>query len=271
MTQVWKGDEVVAVTRVQVGPCVVTQVKDKKKDGYVAVQVGYGEKKEKNIKKPQKGHLKKLRIKNEECGINLRYLRDFRIEDGVNLNIGDMIDVSTFEPGDIVKVTASSKGRGFQGVVKRHGFHGQDKTHGTKDQLRMPGSIGATGPARVFKGVRMPGRMGGDRVTVKNLEIVEVDKENNILLVKGAIPGARNGLVLISGDGELKIVVEEKKVKDAMAETADGRRQTAGVDEVEKVDEKRVEEEVKDGKKDENQKNTEKQEGKEEKNLSKSI
>ena len=210
MTQIWKGDEVVAVTRVQAGPCVIAQVKDEKKDGYTAAQVGYGSKKEKNIAKPQKGHLTKLKTQNSKLKTNLRYLREFRIEGDTDLSIGDKINIGTFEAGDVVRVTASSKGRGFQGVVKRHGFHGQNKTHGTKDQLRMPGSIGATGPAHVFKGVRMPGRMGGGNVSIKNLEIIEVDKENNILLIKGAVPGARNGLVMISGDGELKTINNEQ-------------------------------------------------------------
>jgi len=204
MTQVWQDDQVIAVTRVQAGPCTVLQIKTDKKDGYSAVQVGYGEKKKKNIAKPQRGHMAK-------CKINSRYLREFRCSDLVkDLNVGDMIDVSTFEPGDIIQVTGISKGKGFQGVVKRHGFHGQDKSHGTKDQLRMPGSIGATGPAHVFKGQKMPGRMGGEQVTVKGLEVVEVDKKDNILLIKGAVPGARNGLVLIQGEGELKVASQQK-------------------------------------------------------------
>jgi len=215
MTQLWQGDNIMAVTRVQAGPCTVVQVKTDDKDGYTAIQVGYGEKKEKNIAKPQQGHMK-------NAGVKARFLREFRIAIDTpkdakehQLKVGDKIDVNIFETGDNVQVTGISKGKGFQGVVKRHGFHGQDKTHGTKDQLRMPGSIGATGPAHVFKGVRMPGRMGGDRVTVKGLEIIEVDKENNILLIKGAVPGARNGLVLIQGEGELEMVVagnEKKKI-----------------------------------------------------------
>lgn len=217
MTQVWRGDAVAAVTRVQAGPCVVVQVKDEKKDGYRAVQVGYGEKKEKNIAKPQRGHMKKVKI-------NLRYLREFRFkhtpgsspsnaagrQEGINLNSGDVIDVSAFEAGDKVKVTGISKGKGFQGVVKRHGFSGQKKTHGNKDQLRMPGSSGATGPAHVFKGMRMPGRMGGGKVTISNLEIIKVDKDKNELFIEGAIPGARNGLVLIFGEGELKVASQQK-------------------------------------------------------------
>jgi large subunit ribosomal protein L3 len=212
MTQLWRGDDMIAVTRVQAGPCVVVQVKEKKKDGYEAVQIGYGEKKEKNIKKPQKGHLKKLKIKNEKFKINLRYLKEFRIVDkeAAVLKAGDVIDVNTFAAGDIVKVTGTSKGKGFAGVVKRHGFHGHNATHGTKDQVRMPGSIGAGGVQRVFKGKRMGGHMGAARVTTSNLEIIEVDKENNILLIKGAVPGARNSLVMISGKGELKTISNEQ-------------------------------------------------------------
>ena len=211
MTQVWRDGNVVAVTKVQAGPCVVTQVKNNEKDGYLAVQIGFGEKKEKNIKKPQKGHLKKSKT-------NSRYLREFRTDvSEKNLKIGDKIDVSTFDNGDEIQVIGTSKGKGFQGVVKRHGFKGSKKTHGNKDQLRMPGSIGATGPAHVFKGTKMGGRMGGDRVTVKNLEVVDIDIKNNILLVKGAVPGARNGLILVCGKGELKLKVESDEIKNEEA------------------------------------------------------
>jgi len=216
MSQVWRGDKIIAVTRLQAGPCPVVQIKNKAIDGYQAVQLGFGQKKEKNIKKPQLGHLNKIpKTKDPACqslalagrqkpNINLRYLREFRGE-AMDLKIGDVIDVTTFNPGDNVQVIGVSKGRGFAGSVKRHGFHGHNTTHGTKDQVRTSGSIGATGPQHVFKGTRMPGRMGGGQVTVKNLEVIEIDQANNILLVKGAVPGARNGLVLISGEGELKI------------------------------------------------------------------
>lgn len=197
MTQIWQGEKVVGVTKVQAGPCVVVQIKTKDKDGYDAVQFGFGNRKEKNIAKPQLGHMKK-------AGGNFRYLRELRAEAGA-LKCGDVVDVNTFESGDEIQVAGVSKGKGFQGVVKRHGFHGQDKTHGNKDQLRMSGSIGTGGAAHVFKGMRMGGRMGGENVTTKNMEIVEVDKENNILYVKGAVPGARNGLVIISGEGDLKL------------------------------------------------------------------
>lgn len=213
MTQIWRGGNVIGVTRVQAGPCTVVQIKGDDKDGYSAVQVGFGERKEKNIAKPQLKHMKK-------AGVKSMFLREFRISLDTpkdakerQLKRGDKINVSTFEVGDNIQIEGVSKGKGFQGVVKRHGFHGQDKTHGTKDQARMPGSIGATGPAHVFKGMRMPGRMGCDQVTVKNSEVVEVDKENNIIFVKGAVPGARNSLVLISGEGELVITQKHENTE----------------------------------------------------------
>lgn len=209
MTQIFKEDgTVVPVTKVQTGPCVVAQVKTEDKDGYKAVQFGYGTKKEKNINKPQKSHLKDLG--------DFRYLREMRIKDGsdINLKRGDKIDVNVFKEGDIVQVTSTSKGKGFQGVVKRHGFHGSPASHGHKDQLRMPGSIGATGPAHVFKGQKMPGHMGNEQVTVKNLKVIKVDVEKSELYIKGAVPGARNGLVVITGEGEMRTRSENKKDRE---------------------------------------------------------
>jgi len=252
MTQVWKNDKVLAVTKIAVGSCVVTQLKTNDSDGYSAVQLGFREKKEKNIKKPQKGHLKGLS--------NFRYLREFRMED-FDLKRGDEIDLNSFEEGDKVQITSISKGKGFQGVVKRHGFRGTKKTHGNKDQLRMPGSIGATGPAHVFKGVKMGGRMGGDKVTIKNQEIVEIDRENNIILLKGSVPGARNSLILISGEGELKIVPKEVKenikdepikeeIKKENLDTPE-KVEKKVVEAKEKVDEKASKEEKKEAKKEE--------------------
>jgi len=188
MTQIFKEDKVIPVTLIESGPNFVTQVKNKDGDGYDAVQVGFGAKKEKNIKKPQRGHLKNLD--------NLRWLREFRV-DSTELKSGDKIDVSIFAPGDKVNVVAISKGKGFQGVVKRHGFHGGPKSHGQKDRHRAPGSIGSSFPEHVFKGMRMAGRMGGDRVTVKNLEVIEVDNENNLIALKGAVPGRRGTLVML--------------------------------------------------------------------------
>jgi len=220
MTQLWQNDKVIGVTKVQAGPCLVAQVKEAEKDGYRAVQLGFGERKAKNINKPQIGHFKKV-------GQNFSVLREFRLdkrnlEEKAELNIGDEINVGTFSAGDIITVVATSKGKGFQGVVKRHGFAGGRKTHGNKDQLRMPGSISSTGVGHVFRGTRMAGRMGGDRVTTINLTIAEVDKENNILYIAGAVPGARNSVVLIEGKGELVIAKPETKIESTSAEaTAD--------------------------------------------------
>lgn len=243
MTQIWDGDKVVAVTRVQAGPCLIVQVKQDEKDGYTAVQIGFGEKKEKNIKKPQSGHLKKLKSKNPDIKTNVRNLKEFRLskEEIANLNIGDIVDVSTFVKGDIIKVTATSKGKGFQGVVKRHGFHGQNKTHGNKDQERMPGSIGAQATQRVLKGKRMGGHMGDERVTTSNMEIAGVELENNILLVKGAVPGARNGLVMIYGVGEL--VIKKPAAAEALAGKQKNKEDIKQEENTEKAEE--VKEEVK--------------------------
>jgi len=212
MTQKFADDgTVIPVTKVVAGPCVVTQLKDNQKDSYTAVQLGFGSKK--NLGKSLKGHLKDLG--------NFRYLREFKISDDENkkLAVGNKLTVNIFQPGDIVKVTGVSKGKGFQGVVKRHGFHGSPATHGHKDQLRMPGSIGATGPAHVFKGKKMPGQMGGNQVTVTNLEVVEVDSKNNEVFIKGAVPGPRNNLLLISGVGDLVIEVEEPVKEEGKPKT----------------------------------------------------
>lgn len=199
MTQIFKGDNVIPMTLIESGPNFVVQVKTKEKDGYAAVQLGFGMRKEKNIKKPQRGHLEK--IKNKISNIkntNLRYLKEFRVENS-ELKLGDEIKPDIFTAGDKVSVIAISKGKGFQGVVKRHGFHGGPKSHGQKDRHRAPGSIGAAWPQFVIKGMKMAGRMGGDKVTVKNLEVVEVDKENNLIALKGAVPGRRGTLVMIKG------------------------------------------------------------------------
>lgn len=197
MTQVFKGDKSIPVTLIESGSNFVTQVKTKENDGYSAVQIGFGERKEKNIKKPQRGHLKKVQnsnLKNQ----NLRWMREFRVN-GTELKIGDEVKLDTFIAGDKVNVIAISKGKGFQGVVKRHGFHGGPKSHGQKDRHRAPGSIGSSFPEHVMKGKRMAGRMGGDRVTVKNLEVIEVDSENNLIALKGAVPGRRGTLIMIKG------------------------------------------------------------------------
>jgi len=193
MSQRFRADgTVVPVTLLQADACKVTQVKTEEKDGYTAVQVGCG--REKNPTKALAGHLKAV-------GENFKTLREFRVDDAKDLAVGGAIDASQFKPGEFVEVSGVSKGKGFQGVVKRHHFRGGPRTHGHKDNLRMPGSIGSGGMQRVFKGTRMGGHMGVDRVTVKNLEVIEVDAEKGILAVKGAVPGARGAVVLISGEG----------------------------------------------------------------------
>ena len=188
---------VIPVTKVVAGPCVVTQVKTADNDGYVAVQLRFGSKRK--ASKPVSGHLKNLGI--------FRYLREFRLtpEQVQSLEVGNRITAGIFQPGDVIHVTGASKGKGFQGVVKRHGFHGSPASHGHKDQLRMPGSAGATGTQHVLKGKRGPGRMGGGQVTVTNLEVVEVDAQKNELFIKGAVPGAIGNLLLIAGDGDFVI------------------------------------------------------------------
>lgn len=211
MTQIWQGEERKVVTRLKVGPCVVLQLKTKDKDGYEAVQIGYGEKKPKNLTKSLKGHFKNLG--------NFRYVREFRLDKMdkkiVDLKVGDVIDLTTFAGGESVKLIGTSKGKGFAGVVKRHGFHGQSATHGTKDQVRMPGSIGAGGVQRVFKGKRMGGRMGGDQVTLPSVNILEVNIDANEILIEGGVPGVRGSLIEIYSKGEIKVVtpvVKEEKV-----------------------------------------------------------
>mgnify|MGYP001608215838 FL=1 len=192
MTQVFDQDgKVQPVTLVSATPSVVLQLKDKEKDGYTAVQIGFGEKRENKISKPQRGHFKGLG--------NFKFVKEFRVEDVSSFLPGNKIDIGIFSVGDKVEISGISKGKGFQGVVKRHGFKGGRRSHGQKHSEREAGSIGGGGRAggRVTKGLRMAGRMGSDRVTIKNLELVSVDKENNILAVLGAIPGKRGTLLEI--------------------------------------------------------------------------
>lgn len=179
---------VVPVTLINAGPITAVQVKTKEKDGYEATVFGFGSKKEKNVKKPQR-----------KFG-NFQWLREARLPIG-NLasKAGDTIDVSVFKEGEKVVVSGISKGKGFQGVVKRHGFRGGSRTHGQKHSEREAGSIGSTGPQKVLKGTRMAGRMGSDRITVKNLKIVKIDKEKNQMLVSGAVPGRKGTLLEIYG------------------------------------------------------------------------
>jgi large subunit ribosomal protein L3 len=195
MTQVFDDRGVaIPVTVIEAGPCFVAQIKTVERDGYSAVQLGMDETKPKRLTQPQLKHLEKSNLP------PLQYLREVRVsaEELGNFEEGQKVLVDIFEEGEFVDVTGISKGRGFAGVVKRHGFRGGPKTHGQSDRLRAPGSIGAcTTPGRVFKGKRMPGRMGGERVTAQGLKVVIVDAERNLLAVRGAVPGAKNGLLLI--------------------------------------------------------------------------
>lgn len=189
------------VSLLQAGPCVVVQVKSREKDGYGALQLGLGQKEEKRISKPILGHFKKAGLK-----ISPRFLAEIRLGEPNDLKSGDEVRLSdVLKVGDLVNVTGISKGKGFAGVVKRWGFAGGPHTHGQSDRERAPGSIGATTtPGRVLKGKKMAGRMGGERVTVKNLVVVETDPENNLLWVKGLVPGVKGGLVFIKKIGEAK-------------------------------------------------------------------
>lgn len=187
-----KGNHV-ACTVIELGPCVVTQVKDEESDGYTALQLGFGEKKEKNTTQPLRGHFGKANTTPKRRVVEFR---DFEI----NKSLGDTITVEeVFEEGDFVNVIGTSKGKGFQGVVKRHNFRGvNDRTHGQHNRQRAPGAIGAASyPARVFKGLRMAGRTGGERVTVSNLRVLKIFADKNLLLVKGAIPGHKQGFVIV--------------------------------------------------------------------------
>jgi len=194
MTSIFSEEgESIPCTIIEAGPCYVTQVKSQDKDGYDAVQLGFDEKPDRLMTRPAKGHLTKAKVK------GLRLLREFRYANGLPRELGAEVTVTVFEAGDVVDIRGKSKGRGFQGVVKRHHFGGVGmSTHGQSDRQRAPGSIGSSSfPSRVFKGMKMAGRMGNDNVTVKNLQILKVIPESNLLIVKGSIPGAINGYVEI--------------------------------------------------------------------------
>lgn len=182
----------VPVTVLQVGPCSVTQVKTKETDGYSALQLGYQEKKDKHSNKPEKGHFEK------SGGKNFRFLKEFIVDNPEEFEAGQTISLDIFNVGEFVSVTGTSKGRGFAGVMKRHGFGGGRKTHGSRSH-RIPGSIGCSAwPAKVFKGKKLPGHYGVDKVSVKNLEIIDIRPEDNVILVKGAVPGSKEGLIQIN-------------------------------------------------------------------------
>lgn len=184
--------EAVPVTVVEAGPNMVTQIRTKERDGYEAVTLGFGETQQKKLKKPVAGQQKAL------GGTFVKYLREMPADNVADHNPGDVVDVDLFNANDLVDVTGTSKGKGFQGVMKRHGFSGGPRTHGQSDRERAPGSIGAgTSPGRVWKGMRMAGRMGGVRKTVQRLQVVRVDPARHLILIKGSVPGAKNGLVYV--------------------------------------------------------------------------
>jgi large subunit ribosomal protein L3 len=190
MTRVFEENgAVTAVTVIEAGPCTITQIKTRVIDGYDKVQLGFSE--TKRLNSPQRGHLRR-------SGGMFRELREIPVSDLEDLEVGQRVTADMFAPGEIIKVTGISKGRGFAGSVKRHGFHGGPKTHGQSDRHRAPGSIGAgTYPGKVFKGQKMAGHMGQEQVTVKGLQVVQVDEAKNLLLVKGAVPGPPGGLVVV--------------------------------------------------------------------------
>lgn len=197
MTQVFGADGTATpATRVEAGPCVVVQVKTSESDGISALQLGFGSQKRFRLTRAEQGHVEGLPTPSA--------LREFRVPNAASFSRGDMLTAAMFVPGEKVKISGVSKGKGFQGVVKRHGFAGGPASHGHKDNLRMPGAIGAGGVQRVFKNVRMGGHMGAERVTISNLEVIGIKPEASEILVRGAIPGPRGGLLLISSaEGEM--------------------------------------------------------------------
>lgn len=183
----------VPVTVIEAGPCFITQIKTKQTDGYNAIQVGYEEKKEKHTTKPELGHFTKAEVK------PMRIVKEFRgFDDVESLKVGDLIKVDIFAEGELVKVTGWSKGKGFQGVVKRYGFRGGPKTHGQSDRWRAPGSLGQSSfPSRVFKGLKMSGRMGNEKVTIRDKRVIKVYPDKNIIMIEGGIPGPNRGLIIV--------------------------------------------------------------------------
>ncbi|MGN0601112.1 MAG: 50S ribosomal protein L3 [Oscillospiraceae bacterium] len=194
MTQIFdEAGKVIPVTVVEAGPCVVVQKKTVENDGYEAVQLGYGDIRAKRVNKPLQGHFKKADVAFK------RTLKEFRLDDISGLNVGDLVKADTFAAGDIVDVSGTSKGKGFSGTIKRHNNARLKETHGTGPVHRHAGSMGAcSSPSRIYKGKGMPGQLGNEKVTVQNLEIVKVDAENNLIAIKGAIPGPKHGTVTIT-------------------------------------------------------------------------
>ena len=194
MTQIFdEAGKVVPVTVIEAGPCVVTQLKTAENDGYSAVQLGFGDVSPKHVNKPMTGHFKKNDLPFKKT------LKEFRFDDISNVNVGDVLKADVFAAGDVIDVSGVSKGKGFQGAIKRHNQHRLKETHGTGPVVRQAGSMGAcSSPSRIYKGKGMPGHLGAERVTVQNLEIVKVDAENNLIAIKGAVPGPKNGTVVIT-------------------------------------------------------------------------
>ena len=194
MTQIFdENGKVIPVTVVEAGPCTIVQKKTVENDGYAAVQMGYGDVKPQRLNKPEKGHFAKADVAPKKT------LKEFRLDNSDALNVGDVVKADTFAVGDSVDVSGTSKGKGFAGAIKRHNQHRLKETHGTGPVHRQAGSMGAcSSPSRIYKGKGMPGHMGAEKVTVQNLEIVKVDSENNLIAVKGAIPGAKGGIVVIT-------------------------------------------------------------------------
>lgn len=222
MSQAFVEGTRVPVTWIKTGPCIVTYVRTQEKDGYSAVQLGFSEKKIKNITKPLLGHLKGA-VKDNKAP---RFLREVRLETESDLKVGDIVKLTAiFKKGDVVSVAGTSKGKGFEGVVKRHHFAGGPKTHGQSDRHRAPGSIGqGTTPGRVLKGKHMAGRMGSDRVTVKNLIVVDINPDKDLLAVSGPVPGITGGLIEIRKlkSGSLEELVEEAPEVVEQVEEAEG-------------------------------------------------
>jgi len=191
MAQIFTGEgRAIPVTVIEAGPCIVVQKKTPEKDGYSAIQIGFGEKRERLFTKPAKGHFSKSGVR------PLRFLRELRVEDPEAYQVGQEIKADVFNPGEKVDVAGISKGKGFAGGIKRHGFHRGPMAHGSKYH-RRPGSLGAKGPAKVFKGRKLPGHLGAGRITVQNLEVIKVDAGRNMLAIKGAVPGPRGALVMV--------------------------------------------------------------------------
>jgi len=196
MTRIFaKNGESIPVTVILAGPCQVIQKKTIEKDGYTAVQLGFKKVKEKKVSKPITGHLNKYKVS------SIKHIREFKVNDSDKYSSGAEVKVDIFKEGDKVDIVGISKGKGFAGAIKRHNFSGGPKTHGQKEYFRSVGSIGATDAARVFKGQKLPGHMGTDRVTVKNIEVIKINLERNLILVRGSVPGAKGAVLVINKNG----------------------------------------------------------------------